>query len=82
MARPIAMLEVSLVSSWSKDLPRMEAPGFLELVWPEIRKNVFEVSTSSDQKRQLETFKKTFRSISSSIFEMAASGNFLNGGSI
>ena len=36
----------------------MEAPGFLELVWPEIRKNVFEVSTSSDQKRQLETLKR------------------------
>ena len=33
------MLEVSLGSSWSKDSPRLEAPGFLEPVGPEIRKN-------------------------------------------
>ena len=35
------MLEVSLVSSWPKDSPRMEASGFPEPVGPEIRKNVF-----------------------------------------
>ena len=33
------MLEVSLVSSWPKDSPRMEASGFPEPVGPEIRKN-------------------------------------------
>ena len=33
------MLEVSLGSSWPKDLPRMEAPSFLEPVGPEIPKN-------------------------------------------
>ena len=45
MARPIGMIEVALDSSWYKDSPSMEAPGFPEPVGPEIpknRKNVFD----------------------------------------
>ena len=37
------MLEVSLGSSWLKDSPRMEAPGFPEPDGAEIWKNVLEV---------------------------------------
>ena len=36
------MFEVSLDSSWPKDSPSCEAPGFPEPASPEIRKNVFD----------------------------------------
>ena len=38
-AGPIGTIEVSLDSSWSKDLPSTEAPGFPEPAGPEIQKN-------------------------------------------
>ena len=38
-AGPIGTIEVLLDSSWSMDLPSMEAPGFPGPAGPEIRKN-------------------------------------------